>query len=182
MRRTSRYTIGAVVVLLLGLAIWMTHWIPRFQLTGRTIGHLTIVIRVFIQEHGRMPYGWDELQQVHLLSRSSDGEWLVNVRRLYGEGKDSPIDYVDDIFVDWSAKAETLTESEDVLFDRRTGKKTYIIGAKSWVYGGGGAWGYYSSLIYRALVVGQTRASNSSEPDVSSQEVGIDSNGSEETD
>ena|GEM_PF-6889108 len=180
MKRPSRYAIATVVVLLSGLAIWMTRWVPRYQLTGRSVGYLSSVIQRFIQEHGRMPYGLDELRQVELLSRSSDGEWLVNMRGLGFEAGRWPIHYVEDLFVDWSVRAETLTESGDLLFDGRTGRKAYIVGADSWVYGGG--YSYYSILIYRALVDAQNRASNASERDVSSQEVGIDTNGSEEPD
>jgi hypothetical protein len=154
MRR--KWILYCVLTCVAGVALVLVTTLPRAQLAGQTMAHLSVAIETFVRQHHRMPRGLVELKQANILSDDSTGMIRVMPTQhlLYG---------LSDVCVNWSFRAADAREVDGRLLGTRTAGSIYILRSRIWWWPGTNEESMQSSVnIYRELtnpvgVIGTSR-------------------------
>ncbi len=121
--RLRRWRVGVIAVLVAAVAGHLYLQLPRYQVADRTIGLLGHTIQLFVEEKGRMPSGFTELEQTGYITRNDSSYWPSHPQIAIAR----PLLQLEDIVVDWQVDAANLMVRSDELVSRDNGARVYIV-------------------------------------------------------
>ncbi|MCB9857910.1 MAG: hypothetical protein H6818_19680 [Phycisphaerales bacterium] len=110
---------------------------PRVQLIQQSMANITSAIRCYIDDHGTMPGGMEDLIAAGVVTRippcrpiGLNDERSTTEYRLSLDWNDHELYYWNDIVVHWDVTAQTLQVHDGIMVNRSNGKPDFIIGRR----------------------------------------------------